>query len=158
MTELRRPNEHSDEHSYLDLLLFRLDQELYAVSSSSVREVIRYHSFTPVPGAPPSLPGIISQRGLILPVVEPHSILGLNPLVMTQAARMVIIMHNDVGLALLVEAVLDLISVPMSTLELVPNVLDPTRARFLQGILQSDNGIIGLLDLDELIAGLREKQ
>ncbi|MFN8476413.1 MAG: chemotaxis protein CheW [Kouleothrix sp.] len=38
---------------------------MFALPSNSVREVLRYRAYTPVPGAPPMLPGILNQRGVI---------------------------------------------------------------------------------------------
>jgi purine-binding chemotaxis protein CheW len=140
----------------LDVLLVQIEQEYYALPSSSVREVARYRPWTPVPSAPMTLPGIINQRGVILPVVEPRPLFGLEQAELTRAARLVVLMHNDIGMALLVEAVLDLISLPASSLEPVPAGLDPTRARLLRGILRHEEKVIGLIDLDELISILRE--
>jgi purine-binding chemotaxis protein CheW len=157
MVESSPLNEHVEEHPDLDVLLFRLERELYAIPSTSVREVARYRPYTPVPGASPMLPGIVSQRGMILPVVELHLLLGLGPIEITRSARFVIIIHNEIGMAVLVEAVLDLIALSASTVEPVPTALDPARARFLRGIAQHGDRPVGLLDPDELIAGLREK-
>ena len=141
----------------IDVLLLQLAGELYGVPSASVREVVRYRAYTPVPGSPPSLPGIMSQRGTILPVVELRPLLGLAMVPITRAARLVIVAHQEIDLALLVEAVLDLAPLSADTLQPLPAALDPARARFLSGITSHDNQPIGLLDLDELIAGLREK-
>lgn len=140
-----------------EVLLFRIERELYAIPSNSVREVARFRPWTPVPGAPAVLPGIISQRGMILPIVEPRPLLGLEQHDLTRAARLVIVIHNDIGMALLVEAVLDLIMLPAVAIEPVPAALDPTRARFLRGVAHHEDQPLGLLDLDELIVGLREK-
>ncbi len=149
--------EQIEERPDLEVLLFRLEREVYAIPSTSVREVARHRPYTPVPGAPASLPGIISQRGMILPVVEPRPLLGLEQAELTRAARLVIVVHNEIGMALLVEAVLDLVALPASAIEPVPSALDPARARYLRGIAHHDDQPIGLLDLNELIAGLREK-
>lgn len=157
MVESRRINGQPDEHPDLEVLLLRLDRELYAVPSASVREVARYRAFTPVPGAPPALPGIISQRGMILPIVEPHPLLGFAQFESTRSARLVVIIHNEIGMALVADEVLDLIALSSSTLEPVPTVLDPARARFLRGVIHDNGRPVGLIDLDELIAGLREK-
>jgi purine-binding chemotaxis protein CheW len=157
MFESSPVKQHVEEHPDLDVLLFQLARETYAIPSSSVREVARYRPYTLVPGAPPTLPGIISQRGMILPVVELHPLLGFAQVEITRAARLVIVIHHDVGMALLVESVLDLVSLPISTIEPVPTALDPSRARFLRGIAQYADRAVGLLNLDELIAGLREK-
>ncbi|MFL5807520.1 MAG: chemotaxis protein CheW [Roseiflexaceae bacterium] len=140
----------------LEILLVQIEHELYALPSASVREVARYRPWTPVPGAPATLPGVINQRGMILPIVEPRPLLGLEQAELTRAARLVIVIHNEVGMALLVEAVLDLMALPVSTLEPVPAALEPARARLLRGVAHHENQPIGLLDLDELIASLRE--
>ena len=146
---------HTNDRPGLEVLLIQLAGELYAVPSSKVREVIRYRAYTPVPGAPPILPGILSQRGLIVPIVELRPLLGLEVNDMTRAARLVIMSHNDVDMAVLVEAVLDLASLPADGIESVPAALDPARARFLRGIAQHDEQPVAVLDLDELVAGLR---
>ena len=139
----------------IDVLLLRLAGELYGIPSVSVREVVRYRAYTPVPGSPPSLPGILSQRGTILPAVELRSLLGLGIVPVTRAARLVIVAHQEIDMALLVEAVLDLAALPADTLQPLPAALDPARARFLRGIADYEQQPVALIDLDELIAGLR---
>ena len=157
MLQSQATTEPTEQQPDLEVLLFRLEREFYAVPSTAVREIMRYRPWTPVPGAPASLPGIISQRGLILPIVEPRPLLGLEQAGITREARLVLLMHNDIGMALLVERVLDLVALPASTIEPVPSALDPSRARFLRGVARHEDQPVGLLDLDELIIGLREK-
>ncbi len=139
----------------LDVLLFQLAGELYALPSADVREVIRYRTFTPVPGAPPTIPGILSQRGSILPVVALHPLLGLESAPITRATRLVIVAHDDIGMALLAETVLDLVALPAGAFAPVPAALDPAGARFLGGLARYDERLVALLDLAELIAGLQ---
>jgi purine-binding chemotaxis protein CheW len=145
----------ADAPAPLEVLLINLAGELYGLPSASVREVLRYRSHTPVPGAPPTLPGILSQRGVILPLVELRPMLGLPVTEVTRSTRMVIVSHNEVDLALLVEAVLDLAALPADTLGPLPAALDPARARFLRALAQYDQLPVALLDLDEIIASLR---
>jgi len=139
----------------LDVLLVELSGELYALPSSSVREVMRYRDYTHVPGAPPTLPGILNQRGTILPVVDLQSLLGLASAPPTRATRLVVVAHNDIDMALLAERVLDLVPLPIDVIDPLPTALDPARARFLRGIVHYDEQPVALLDLSELIAGLR---
>ncbi len=139
----------------IDVLLIQLAGELFGIPSASVREVVRNRAYTPVPGSPPSLPGILSQRGIILPVVELRPLLGLAVTPVTRAARLVIVAHQDIDMALLVESVLDLAALSAESLQPLPAALDPARARFLRGIVQHDQQTVALIDLDELIAGLR---
>jgi purine-binding chemotaxis protein CheW len=139
----------------IDVLLIELAGELFGVPSASVREVLRFRAYTPVPGAPPSLPGILSQRGIILPVVEMRPLLGLEIGPITRATRLVFASHQDIDMALLVDAVLDLAALPADTVEPLPAALDPARARLLRGIARHEQQLVALIDLDELIASLR---
>jgi purine-binding chemotaxis protein CheW len=145
----------TDAPALLDVLLIQLAGEFYGLPSASVREVLRYRAYTPVPGAPPTMPGILSQRGTILPVVELRPLLGLKIADVTRTTRLVVVAHGDIDLALLVESVLDLAALPAETVEPLPAALDPARARFLRGLARHDQQPVALLDLDEIIAGLR---
>jgi purine-binding chemotaxis protein CheW len=148
--------QQTEERPEIGVLLFRLADEIYAIPSGSVREVARYRAFTPVPGAPQTLPGILSQRGTILPVVELRPLLGLDVIEPTRATRFVIIAHNEVDMTVVVDAVLDLSGLPADSIEPPPTALDPARARFLRGVTQLDDQPVALIDLDQVIAGLRE--
>jgi purine-binding chemotaxis protein CheW len=151
---LTQTEHNADVPGTLDVLLVRLADELYALPSDSVREIIRYRAYTPVPGAPPTLPGILNQRGMILPVVETHSLLGLKAASITRATRLVIVAHADIDMALLVDSVIDLAALT-AALDSAPAALDPARARFLRGVATYEEQVVAVLDLDELIAGLR---
>jgi purine-binding chemotaxis protein CheW len=82
-------------------------------------------------------------------------LLGLEICPITRATRLVFTSHQDIDMALLVEAVLDLAALPADTVEPLPAALDPARARFLRGIARHEQQPVALIDLDELIAGLR---
>jgi purine-binding chemotaxis protein CheW len=139
----------------LGVLLIQLAGELYALPSASVREVIRYRAYTPVPGAPPMLPGVLNQRGQILPVVELSPLLGLERAPLSRSTRLVMVSHTDIDMALLVEQVLDLTSRPVEGVEPLPTALDPARARYLRGVAHYDERPVAILELSEVIAGLR---
>ncbi len=140
----------------LDVLIVQIEHELYAIPSACVREVARHRAITPIPGAPRTLPGIISQRGSILPVADMRLILDLGLAEVTRATRLVLINYQESDLALLVDAVLDLESFPVEIVEPVPAALDLARARFLAGVVQFEGQPVALLNLDELIASLRD--
>lgn len=50
------------------LMVFRLGDERYALPLSNVMEVLGNPKLTPVPGAPPSIAGVVQVRGEIRPV------------------------------------------------------------------------------------------
>ncbi|MFQ3631797.1 chemotaxis protein CheW [Roseiflexus sp.] len=138
------------------VLLIRLADEIYALPSVYVREVGRYRAFTPVPGAPPLLPGIISQRGVILPVVDLRLVLGMPTVETTRSTRLVTVVYEDIDMALLVDAVIDLAALPPAAFGQPPAGLDPARARFLRAVAFYDDQTVAMLDVGEIVAALRE--
>ncbi len=140
----------------LNWLFFQLASEHYAILSPCVREITRCRLVTPVPGAPAVLPGVINHRGLILPVVDLRVLIGLREDDLTRSARLVIIQHNDVDAALLVDAVFDLVTLPIGAIEPVPAGLDPARSALLRGVAQHEERTIALFETDALITRLRE--
>lgn len=138
-----------------DLLLLQLGDERYAVAGLAVREIDRWRTPTPVPGAPPALPGIISQRGAILPVVDLRALLGLPPVQPGRATRLVMVQHEGLDLALLVDSVIDLIRLPTNELE-PPPAADHHRTRLIAAVGRYEDHPLGLIDLAGLIASFQE--
>jgi purine-binding chemotaxis protein CheW len=136
-------------------LLLRLGEEVYGVTGTCVREITRWHAPTTVPGAPPALPGIINQRGFVMPVVNVRPLLGLPDDTPNRATRYVILQHEDVDIALIVDAVLDLLELQPATFQPLPAALDPQRARLLHALVRLDDQPVALIDLAALIATLR---
>ena len=159
MSEFTAPALASGEQAgadSLDFLIVQAADELYGLAGASVREVLRWRAPTPVPGAPPVLPGIISQHGVVLPVVDLRLALGLSAVFPGRAARLVILQHEAGDLALFVDAVLDLVSLPAAARAQPPIALDPARARLLAAVARHDDRPLALLNLAALIAAVQE--
>lgn len=143
------------DQSAITYLLLHIGDEIYAVQGDSVREIARWREFVPVPGSPPVLPGIINQRGIILPVVNMHELFGLSASSPDRSSRFVIVQYDDVDMALMVDAVTDLKNFSVSELEAVPAALDPQRARLLKAIARLDDRPVAMLDLSAMTSMLR---
>ncbi len=51
-------------------LTFKLDEEVFALDISKVREVLEYTAVTRVPQTPEFMKGVINLRGQVVPVVD----------------------------------------------------------------------------------------
>ena len=138
------------------VLLLKLGGESYALPGAAVREVMRYIAPLPVPGAPVSLPGIISKRGAVLPVADLRPLLQLAVSPPGKATRLVFVQHDDVMLAMVADAVSDLVELPELALEPPPSGLEPARARLLRATIQFEGRLIALLDPEAIVATLRD--
>lgn len=139
-----------------DYLVVRVGDELYALPGAAVREVTRWRAPTPVPGSPPVIPGIISQRGLVLPVVDLRIALGLPAGPAERATRLVVAQHDTVDLALLVDAVIDLAPLPPAALAQPPAALDPARIRLLSAVARYGDLPLGVVNLAALVIAVQE--
>ena len=74
---LSMESSESDSGEQLEALEFRLGDELYAVASALVGEVMRPGAPTPVPCTPPHIAGIVDLRGRVVAVLDLKSLLGL---------------------------------------------------------------------------------
>jgi purine-binding chemotaxis protein CheW len=140
----------------LQFLVVRAADELYGLPGAAVREVARWREPTPVPGAPPVLPGIISQRGLVLPVVDLRLALGLAAAPPERASRLVVVHQDGTDLALFVDAVVDLAPLGVDELAHPPVGLDAGRARLLAAVARHGDTPLAVLNLAALITAVQE--
>ncbi len=83
----------------LETLTFALGHERYAVESKHVREVVRLVDFTPVPGAPEFLLGVMNLRGDVLAIADLRKFFGVPQPGLTDLARVVVLgaEHAELG-------------------------------------------------------------
>jgi purine-binding chemotaxis protein CheW len=66
----REPEQKRSVSETIEIVAFTLAAETYAIESAFVREVYPLKDFTPLPGVPSYILGIINVRGQILPVID----------------------------------------------------------------------------------------
>jgi purine-binding chemotaxis protein CheW len=75
-------------------LLLPLGAEWYAVELATVREVLRRPEITPLPGAPPTVLGVLNVRGEVVPALDTAALLELGAL---DAAPFVAVLDTVAG-------------------------------------------------------------
>jgi purine-binding chemotaxis protein CheW len=73
---LARPPAATSDAGVLHLVTFALANERYGIEARHVRAVARLSDYTPVPGAPDFLLGVMNLRGEVLAVVDLRKFLG----------------------------------------------------------------------------------
>ena len=88
------------------VLTFSAGDEVYGVDILSIREIIKLREITEVPRAPRFLLGVVTVRGLVLPVVDLRLRLRLDPAAARRAAaRILVVVHDGERFGLLVDEV-----------------------------------------------------
>jgi chemotaxis signal transduction protein len=86
-------------------LVFRLGPDRYAIPASMVREVLRDVRIAPVPGAPPSIAGVIQVRGEIRAVYDLGHQLSTTPAAVDETSAMLLLQAGHRTFGMRVDAV-----------------------------------------------------
>ena len=134
-----------------ELLSFRLAGEEYALDILRMREIIKLAPFTEVPRAPGFVPGIISVRGTIVPVIDLRLRLRLAASPPSKLSRIMIVRKQDELYGLLVDEVRQPERLRQADVEPTPAVIGGIEAEFIAGIGRTENRLLILLNLDSVL-------
>lgn len=100
---LARPQASSDAET-VDVVVFELSGERYALETAFVREVQALEDLTPLPGVPPFVAGIINLRGEILSVVDLSVFFDLPARGLPERDTLLVLEHGPVRFGVLADA------------------------------------------------------
>lgn len=132
-------------------LCFRVASEDYAVNLMDIKEIIKPRETTEVPHAPAFVKGIISLRGIIIPIIDMRLRLGFPPSPVSAKERFVIVKKGEGFCGLLVDEVYQVINLDQQPIERPPAVLEGTDREFVSGIGRQDESIYILMDLEKVL-------
>ncbi len=141
--EVRRPP--------LNYISFRVGTEKYAINLMEIKEIIRLREITEVPRAPVFVLGIISLRGIILPVFDLSARLGFATSTPSGKKRIIIVRMMDQCYGLLVDEVFQVVRLEQQSVEIPPAVLEGTKREFISGIVRQGDRLLILIDLEKIL-------
>lgn len=141
--------------SQLELLSFRLANEVYAVRLTSIKQIIKMTPITVVPRAPNHVLGIISLRGTIIPVFDLRRILHLPMAPASRKTRIMIVAEGKFMAGLIVDEVEHVVRLPESGIEPPPPVLAGVEAEYIEGIGRSGTKMMILLALVKIMVPVK---
>ncbi|MCD8522319.1 MAG: chemotaxis protein CheW [Saccharospirillaceae bacterium] len=105
------------------VVVFRLADEEYAVPINSVQEIVRIpDELIHVPKAPAFLEGVINLRGMVLPVVDLRTQLGLAYAERTDRHRIIVFVIHGVRTGFIVDQVSEVLRLPPDCVEPSPKI------------------------------------
>ncbi len=151
--------EIESEADLVELLGLRLGSEIYAISLVKIQQIIKPRSITLVPGSPHYVLGIVSLRGMVIPIFDLRKRLGLEPVQPTRQTRIIIVKVKDSVLAgLYVDQVLEVARVPQSSFEAPHSIFSGAEGEFLEGIARYKNQMLIVLNLANVVLGKEEER
>ncbi len=141
--------EPDGEVNRLMIVEFLLIPEKYALPGAIIAEVLPLRDFTPIPGTPPFVVGVINARGKITSVINLKSFLHLQEKGITELNKVIIIKKENVEFGILVDAILGAEEILMSKVHPPPANLGEMGGEYITGV--TDEGII-LLNPDSIFS------
>jgi purine-binding chemotaxis protein CheW len=133
------------------LVLFELGTETYGLDIASVHEIIRMQPITKVPKAPFYVEGVINLRGRVIPVIDIGKRFGFEKTDDVKNNRIVVINIEGTTLGIIVDAVTEVIRIPVDSIDSVSDIVTSGQADYLMGIAKLPEKMIILLALDKLL-------
>ncbi len=137
-------------------LTFKLDEEVFAIDISKIREVLEYATVTKVPRTPDFMKGVINLRGHVVPVVDLRLKFGM-PEVEKTVNTCVIIVEVSVDketavLGALADSVQEVLELEADQIEPAPKIGTRLKTEFIKGMGKRDNQFIMILDIDKVFS------
>jgi purine-binding chemotaxis protein CheW len=133
-----------------DLLVVSVADHRCALPLDAVVEVHAAVQLTPLPDAPDVVVGLVNRRGTSLPVLDLRRRLGLPPRPLHPADCLVAVRLPDHDVALLVDAALDLVTVPAEAVDTA--VAQASAALYSAGVAVLPDGLLVVVDLTRFLS------
>ena len=127
---------------------FDLRGRTYAIDAMTVREIRVIDVLTVAPGAPPTMRGVINVRGAILPVCDLAERFGLGRSTLTLRHPVIVAVVEGRPVALLVDAVLDIVTAAASELAATAENDQKFGDPCFTGVLTLEDGVALVMALE----------
>ncbi len=138
-------------------VVIRIAGESFAISMSSLLEIQRFPTLTPLPGIADWLLGVTNFHGDVLSVVDPRPLLGFDRLTTTDKSHRLIVLQSSqspLELGLVVDSTLGVRAIRADSIRPPHGNLSGSISRYLRGVCEFQDNLLAVLDIEQLISDL----
>lgn len=136
------------------LVTFQLGNEQYGIDIMEVNEIWKVDSIRPIPNAPSYVEGIFNLRGDIVPVINLHRRFHIKQIQMNEDDELlsgsIIININGTKIGIIIDKILRVVTIDLDQVKPPPQIISGIGAEYIQGVVQSEEGYLILLDIHRL--------
>lgn len=137
-------------------LTFMLGGETFAIGILSVKEIIEYGGLTAVPMMPDYVSGVINLRGRVVPAIDLSLRFGRTATQPTRRTCIVILEGECNGevqdLGIIVDAVNQVIDIPVENIEPPPTFGARLRTEFIRGMGKVERNFVIILNGEQVLS------
>ena len=128
------PVQKKEASVIIEVIAFTLVSEIYGIESVFVKEVYTLTDFTPLPGVPSYIFGIINVRGQILPVIDLKKFFNLPEKGLGELNKVIILSNGQMEFGILADVVLGTQSIELEDIQAVPSTVTGIGEKYIKGI------------------------
>jgi purine-binding chemotaxis protein CheW len=132
---------------------FQLTGQWLGVPVTRVQEVLVAQRISPVPLAPPEVAGFLNLRGQIVTAIDLRAQLDLPPRGRGENGMNIVVRDGEELFSLIVDSVGDVVEAASDTLDPTPRTLDPRWRSACDGVIRMPEGLLVVMNVDELLRG-----
>ncbi|MDP3774696.1 MAG: chemotaxis protein CheW [Gemmatimonadales bacterium] len=135
----------------IQVVVFRVGGQEFAFNVFHVQRILRYEAPSPLPKAPAFLEGILQVHGAVVPVIDLRKRFELADARLREETRMMVLECDGVNVAVIVDAVLEVLRISSEAVSLPPAVVRGLAAEYIQGIITVGARTVVLLQTGRLV-------
>ena len=135
----------------LQVVVFQVAEEHYAVDISGVREILRLPEITRVPHSPTFVEGVINPRGTVIPVIDLHKRFGIAQRDSTNDTRVMVLNVAESLVGAIVDSVSEVMTFTEEQIEPVDRLSVTISAEYITGVAKVDDRLVILLDYEKVL-------
>lgn len=143
---------NSETSANRKVIVFRLNDEEYAVSVQQVGLIERIQPITRVPQTADFVKGVVNLRGVITPIIDLRIRFGLKDTDFTESSRIIIVYLGDLEVGLIVDAANDVLDISENIIEPAPEVIGTVDVDYIAGVAKLDNRLLILLNMRKVLS------
>lgn len=138
-------------------LTFKMNEEIFAVDVSRVREILELSPITKIPKSSEFMRGVINVRGSIIPIVDLKLSFSMGKTEEKEDTCIVVMeifqdRDDIIVVGILADSVQEVIKMDAEIIEAVPKIGIKVDADFIQGMGKIDDQFVIILDIDKIFS------
>ena len=152
----------AEENKMLQLVTFRLGEELYGVDIMDVKEIVRVQNVRPIPNAPYYVEGIINLRAEIIPIINLHKRFHIQKEYEVVKSEddseeddggFIILNIEDNKIGIIIDHVARVIPVDRTDIKPPPQMFSGIGTEYIEGVVrQQDDSYLIILDIRKIFS------
>ncbi|MBU3099305.1 MULTISPECIES: chemotaxis protein CheW [Clostridium] len=136
----------------IEVIVFKVDEEEFALRISYIKEIIRVPILQKIPNAPQYITGLCCLRGDLLPVIDSRKLFNMPHKEFDDCSRIIVTDIHDKRIGLICDKVSEVITVEESAIKEPPSSIKGIDGGVINSILILNNGkrVVMLLDAEKI--------